>query len=89
MTLVGYRHWVNAVAYSPDGRWLVSGSSDKTLKVWDTESGREQITLVGHTRTITSASFSPDGRWIVSASYDKTLKLWDASSGDEVRAYRM
>jgi WD40 repeat protein len=60
----------------------VSGSYDKTLKVWDAQTGQETLTLRGHTDIVTSVSFSPDGKRIVSGSADKTLKVWDISSLD-------
>jgi hypothetical protein len=71
------------VAFSPDGRRIVSGSDDNTLKVWDATSGQETLTLKGHTRAVWCVAFSPDGRRIVSGSWDKTLKVWDATSRQE------
>jgi WD40 repeat protein len=95
MTLTGHSA-PSACAYSPDGRRIASASWDKTLKLWDAESGVEVATLVGHSDQVNACAYSPDGRRIVSASDDKTLKVWDAESGaglatlaghsDEVRA---
>ena len=81
MTLKGH---TNSVAYSPDGKRIVSGSSDKTLKVWDAATGQDLLTLKGHTNSVTSVCSSPDGRRIVSASADKTVKVWAARSGREL-----
>jgi energy-coupling factor transporter ATP-binding protein EcfA2 len=75
---------VSSVAYSPDGTRIVSGSRDKTLKVWDAATGQETLTLTGHTAGVSSVAFSPDGTRIVSGSDDKTLKVWDAATGQEL-----
>src|SRR6266702_2135531 len=82
-TLQGHTDWVNSCAVSPDGTWIVSASTDNTLKVWDAHSGTERFTLQGHTSRVNSCAVSPDGTWIVSASTDNTLKVWDVHSGAE------
>jgi WD40 repeat protein len=68
------------MAFSPDGKRIVSGSFDNTLKVWDAETGQETLTLEGHSGSVTSVSFSPDGKRIVSGSTDDTVKIWNVSS---------
>ena len=80
-TLEGHGGWVNSVAFSPDGRQIVSGSGDGTVKVWDRESGACAQTLKGHGGWVPSVAFSPDGRQIVSGSGDGTVKVWDRESG--------
>ena len=60
-------------------------AADKTLKLWDAETGQELRTLEGHTGEVSACAFSPDGARVVSASEDKTLKLWDAETGRELR----
>jgi WD40 repeat protein len=83
-TLEGHRDWVTSVAVTSNGRYVVSGSYDHTLKVWDL-SGREAVrTLEGHTGVVKCLSVTPDGRRAVSASADKTLKVWDLSAGKAV-----
>ena len=62
---------MTSVAFSPDGKRIVSGSGDRTVKVWDATTGQETLTLKGHTRTVRSVAFSPDGKRIVSGSEDK------------------
>ena len=61
LTLHGHIEFVNSVAFSPDGRRIVSGSYDTTIKVWDAETGREIRTLEGHFAGVNSVAFSPDG----------------------------
>jgi len=84
-TLEGHSDWVNHVAVSPDGRRAVSTSRDKTLKVWDLESGRRVCTLEGHSSYVFGVAVSPDGRRVISGSSDYTLKVWDLESGREAR----
>ena len=85
LTLSGHVQGVGSVAFSPDGKKIVSGSYDKTLRVWDAESGSSILgPLVGHTDWVTSVAFSPDGKKIVSGSHDQMLRVWDAESGSSI-----
>lgn len=68
---------VNCVAFSPDGGQVVSGSWDKTVRVWDVRNGTELHRFEGHKEMVTSVGFSPDGRHVVSGSLDQTVRLWD------------
>jgi WD40 repeat protein len=79
-TLGGHANSVNGVSFSPDGKMLASASDDKTVKLWDTSTGKEIKTLTGHTDKVWGVSFSPDSKIIASASADKTVKLWDTST---------
>ena len=83
--LQGHTDSVNSVAFSPDGRHIVSGSYDSTLQVWDAQTG-EQVgnPFQGHTSSVWSVAFSPDGRHIISGSDDRTIRIWDAKTGDQV-----
>ncbi len=83
-TLSGHSSSVNAVAVSADGRKVVSGSGDETVKIWDAESGEELCTLSGHSDVVTAVAVSADGRKVVSGSGDETVKIWDAESGEEL-----
>ena len=70
-----------AVAFSPEGRRVVTGGTDESAKVWDVADGRLLLTLKGHTRPIRAVAFSPDGQQIVTGSGDATARLWDAATG--------
>ena len=79
--LEGHSDWVTSVAVSPGGRWAASGSYDKTIKVWDLETGECRATLSGHEDQVWSVAITPDGERILSASFDNTIRVWEARSG--------
>jgi len=79
-TLIGHRAPVTACAYSPDGTRIISSSEDKTLRLWDSETGAVIATFEGHSDKVTHCAFAPDGMRVVSASQDQTLILWDIDS---------
>ena len=80
--LEGHTDLVGSVGFSPDGRRIVSGSSDKSVRVWDSSTGEVQNVLEGHAHSVWSVGFSPDGRRIVSGSWDKSVRVWDSSTGE-------
>ena len=76
---------ITAVAFSSDGTRIVSGSLDKSVRVWDASTGVELKELRGHTSLVFSVVFSSDGTRIVSGSDDKSVRVWDASTGVELK----
>ncbi|MBX9258006.1 WD40 repeat domain-containing protein [Desmonostoc muscorum CCALA 125] len=78
----GHQDAVNSISFSPDGKTIASGSWDKTIKLWNIESGESQ-TLLGHTDKVWRVRYSPmNGNMIASASTDKTVRLWNAKTGE-------
>ncbi|MEG4860948.1 hypothetical protein QUB75_26310 [Microcoleus sp. K1-B6] len=85
LLLGGNHSGVQAVAIAPDGKRAISASSDKTLKIWDTDTGRELRTLTGHTGSLRGAAIALDGLRAISALDDNTLKIWDTETGRELQ----
>jgi WD40 repeat protein len=77
--LKGHESLVNSVAFSPDGKTIVSGSSDNTIRLWDTSGKPIGQPFKGHESYVRSVAFSPDGKTIVSGGMDDTIRLWDTS----------
>jgi WD40 repeat protein len=84
-TLEGHTDLVQAVAVTPDGRRAVSASSDRTLRLWDLESGQTLRALDGHSGSVQAVAVTSDGRRAVSGSDDGTLRMWDLESGQTLR----
>ena len=80
-SFTGHSGAVFSCALSHDNKYILSGSDDNTLKLWDAESGSCISTLTGHSDWIRTCALSHDNKYILSGSSDKTLKLWDAESG--------
>jgi eukaryotic-like serine/threonine-protein kinase len=84
----GYDRTVANVAVSPDGKRIVSGSLDRTLKVWDATSGRALTTIKGHSCPVYCVACSPDGKHIASGGQDGMVTMWDLSTGRELAILR-
>ncbi len=78
-TSKGRTHWVNSVAFSPDGYTLASGSGDNMVRLWSVAEKQLLHTLEGHTDEVISVAFSSDGQTLASSSWDSTVRLWSVS----------
>ncbi len=87
-TYSGHAGGVEAVAWSPDGKRIASGSVDNTVQVWDAADGGHVYTYRGHSSSVLAVAWSPDGKRIASGSGDKTVQIWDAADGGHVYTYR-
>jgi DNA-binding beta-propeller fold protein YncE len=81
----GHEGAVSSVAVTPDGKYIVSGSWDNTVRVWELATGKEVRRFTGHESSVWSVAVTPDGKYVVSGSRDKTVRLWDLATGKEVR----
>jgi eukaryotic-like serine/threonine-protein kinase len=78
-----HRDHVNCLAWSPDGRWIVTGSSANTVHIWDMETKKEFYSRQGHTDRVSAVAFDPSGERFASGSEDNTIKLWNFAPGRE------
>jgi WD40 repeat protein len=79
---VGHTREVYSVAYSPDGKHIVSGGRDETIRIWNATTGaQEGLPFTGHTDPVYSVAYSPDGKHIVSGGFDNTIRIWNVATG--------
>jgi WD40 repeat protein len=84
----GHTDLIDSVAISPNGKYIVSGSDDETIKLWDLNTGRLVRSFEGHTDEVWSVAITPNGKYIVSGSRDNTIKLWDINTGKLIRSFK-
>ena len=82
---LGHTDSVNKAVFMPDGKTVLSCSSDKTLKLWDLATRTQLKTFIGHTDEVVALAVLPDGKTVVSGSKDSTIKLWDIETGHLIR----
>jgi len=83
----GHMKTINSVCLSPDGRFVLSGSGDKTIRLWEVAPGKKIQRFEGHTSEVNSVCFSPDGRFVLSGGGDGTIRLWEVYTGEEIRRF--
>jgi hypothetical protein len=84
---LGHTSWVMSVALSSDGKRLLTGSGDKTARLWDVDSGKTVHTFQGHTDPVFSVALSSDGMRVLTGSDDRTARLWDVESGNTLQIF--
>ncbi len=79
---------VNAIAWSPNGKYIASGSADQMVQVIEALTGKRVATLTGHTGAVQTLAWSPDSSRIASGSQDMTVRVWNATTGANVLTYK-
>src|SRR5947199_42440 len=79
---------VKSVGLSGDGKRVLTGSKDKTARLWDAETGKTLQTFKGHTEWVESVALSRDGKRVLTGSGDNTARLWDADTGKTVQSFK-
>ncbi|CAF3619940.1 unnamed protein product, partial [Fusarium graminearum] len=82
LTLEGHSYEVNSVVFSHDSKKVASASHDKTIRIWNAETGKCERVLEGHSNSVNSVVFSHDSKKVASGSYDQTIRIWDVKTGE-------
>lgn len=82
-----HKGWVTALAFSPDSKYVLSGSFDQTIRYWEVSTAKEMRTFIGHKGSVWSVAFSPDGRYVLTGGDDMIVHLWNVSTGKELKQF--
>src|SRR5262249_16708511 len=84
ITLEGHKREVTCVAFTADGKQVLSASQDKLIKLWDVDGEKVVQVFEGHKNWVTALAISPDGKLLLPATDDLSVKVWDTAKGKEV-----
>lgn len=85
---IGHSGSITDVSFSPNGKFIATASTDRTVKLWSTLTKKELITFSGHTDIVNALGFSPDNKYLATASEDSTAKLWSLTNGTFVTTFK-
>ncbi|MEQ9553439.1 MAG: hypothetical protein RIM23_27935 [Coleofasciculus sp. G3-WIS-01] len=83
-TFEGHRSSISSIVVTPDGKQLISGSLDHSIRIWNFQTGEQLLTLTGHSEWVNAIALTPDSKRVISGSSDKTIKVWDVNTGREI-----
>ncbi|CAO2612762.1 Pleiotropic regulator 1 [Lemmus lemmus] len=83
----GHLGWVRCIAVEPGNQWFVTGSADRTIKIWDLASGKLKLSLTGHISTVRGVIVSTRSPYLFSCGEDKQVKCWDLEYNKVIRHY--
>ncbi|NES01066.1 MAG: WD40 repeat domain-containing protein, partial [Symploca sp. SIO1B1] len=83
-TFTNHSNIVSAIAVTRDGKQMISGSWDSSVKVWNFETGEELFTFTGHVDRVNALAVTPDSQWVISGSRDCTIQVWNLKTGEQL-----